>query len=64
MVILGGMGNIWGVIVGAAFLAYLNQEGLANIGAWMNANGVSDFVFRKQSTCRCTRSGSSASFSC
>ena len=23
MVILGGMGNIWGVIVGAAFLAYL-----------------------------------------
>jgi branched-chain amino acid transport system permease protein len=36
------------VIVGAAFLSYLNQEGLANIGAWMNANGVSDFVFRKQ----------------
>src|SRR6186997_3700461 len=43
MVILGGMGNIWGVILGAAFLSYLNQEGLANIGAWMNANGVSDF---------------------
>ena len=36
MVILGGMGNIWGVILGAAFLAYLNQEGLANIGAWLN----------------------------
>jgi branched-chain amino acid transport system permease protein len=45
MVILGGMGNIWGVIVGAAFLSYLNQEGLANIGAWMNANGVSGFFF-------------------
>jgi branched-chain amino acid transport system permease protein len=45
MVILGGMGNIWGVIVGAAFLSYLNQEGLANIGAWMNANGVSKFFF-------------------
>ena len=45
MVILGGMGNIWGVIVGAAFLSYLNQEGLANIGAWMNANGVSDTLF-------------------
>src|SRR5262249_11585701 len=45
MVILGGMGNIWGVIVGAAFLSYLNQEGLANIGAWMNANGVSSFFF-------------------
>jgi branched-chain amino acid transport system permease protein len=32
MVILGGMGNVWGVMFGAAFLAYLNQEGLANIG--------------------------------
>ncbi|HKU59291.1 MAG TPA: branched-chain amino acid ABC transporter permease, partial [Gaiellaceae bacterium] len=38
MVILGGMGNIWGVILGGAFLAYLNQEGLANTGAWLNAN--------------------------
>ena len=27
MVILGGMGNVWGVMLGAAFLAYLNQEG-------------------------------------
>ncbi len=38
MVILGGMGNIWGVIVGGGFLAYLNQEGLGNIGAWINRN--------------------------
>ena len=38
MVILGGMGNVWGVMVGAAFLAYLNQEGLANTGAWLNSN--------------------------
>ena len=36
MVILGGMGNIWGVIVGACILAYLNQEGIANIGGWIN----------------------------
>ena len=36
MVILGGMGNIWGAIVGAAFLSYLNQEGLGNIGGWLN----------------------------
>jgi branched-chain amino acid transport system permease protein len=36
MVILGGMGNIWGVIVGGGFLAYLNQEGLGNIGAQIN----------------------------
>ncbi len=38
MVILGGMGNIWGVIVGALFLEYLDREGLANIGAWLNTN--------------------------
>jgi branched-chain amino acid transport system permease protein len=36
MVILGGMGNVWGVIVGGGFLAYLNQEGLGNIGAELN----------------------------
>jgi branched-chain amino acid transport system permease protein len=38
MVILGGMGNIWGVIVGASFLAYLDQAGLANTGAWLHTN--------------------------
>ena len=38
MVILGGMGNVWGVIVGAGFLSYLDREGLANTGAWINAN--------------------------
>jgi branched-chain amino acid transport system permease protein len=37
MVILGGMGNVWGVMFGAAFLAYLNQEGLANIGHELNS---------------------------
>src|ERR671929_965058 len=36
MVILGGMGNVWGVIFGAPFLAYLNQEGLPNIGHKLN----------------------------
>jgi branched-chain amino acid transport system permease protein len=38
MVILGGMGNIWGVIFGACFLSYLSQEGLANVGAWINGH--------------------------
>ena len=38
MVILGGMGNVWGVLAGAAFLAYLNKFGLGNIGAWVNQN--------------------------
>ncbi len=36
MVILGGMGSIWGVIVGAGFLEYLDRVGLANTGAWIN----------------------------
>jgi branched-chain amino acid transport system permease protein len=38
MVILGGMGNIWGVIFGACFLEYLNQEGLNNVGTWLNGH--------------------------
>ncbi|HUK44766.1 MAG TPA: branched-chain amino acid ABC transporter permease [Gaiellaceae bacterium] len=38
MVILGGMGNVWGVLIGAALLAYLNKSGLGNIGAWINAH--------------------------
>jgi branched-chain amino acid transport system permease protein len=42
MVILGGMGTIWGVILGGAFLSYLNQEGLANIGAWINQRFATD----------------------
>ena len=36
MVILGGMGNVWGVIAGAAFLEYLNLEGIANFNGWVN----------------------------
>ena len=38
MVILGGMGNITGVIFGACFITYLNLEGLNNIGAWLNTH--------------------------
>jgi branched-chain amino acid transport system permease protein len=38
MVILGGMGNIWGVIFGACFLSYLDREGLSNVGTWINAH--------------------------
>jgi branched-chain amino acid transport system permease protein len=45
MVILGGMGNVWGVIFGAAFLAYLNQEGLANIGHALNVPDVPLYQF-------------------
>jgi branched-chain amino acid transport system permease protein len=36
MVILGGMGNIWGVIVGALFLSYLDRFGLNTVGSHVN----------------------------
>jgi branched-chain amino acid transport system permease protein len=36
MVILGGMGSLWGVVVAGVILSWLNVEGLANIGAWLN----------------------------
>ena len=35
MVILGGMGSVWGVIVGALILSWLDREGLAKIGTWI-----------------------------
>jgi branched-chain amino acid transport system permease protein len=38
MVILGGMGNVWGVIAGAFFLTYLDREGLSNISGWANGH--------------------------
>src|SRR5204862_147950 len=34
----GGMGNIWGVLVGAAFLSYLNVFGLGETGSWINTH--------------------------
>ena len=36
MIILGGMGSIWGVIVGGVILGWLNVEGLAVIGTRFN----------------------------
>ena len=42
MVILGGMGSVWGVVLGGLFLAYLDQEGLAKLGNW-----VSDLIGRQ-----------------
>jgi branched-chain amino acid transport system permease protein len=47
MVILGGMGSLWGVVVGGAILAWLNVEGLANIGAWLNAHTPLDVEVAK-----------------
>jgi branched-chain amino acid transport system permease protein len=40
MVILGGIGSIWGVILGGMILGYLNIEGLATIGSKVQEGGV------------------------
>jgi branched-chain amino acid transport system permease protein len=40
MVILGGMGSVWGVLVGGMILGYLNVEGLATIGSKIQEAGV------------------------
>jgi branched-chain amino acid transport system permease protein len=37
MVVVGGMGNIWGVIVGASLIAWLNFTGLGKIGELANS---------------------------
>ena len=43
MVILGGIGSIWGVIAGALILSYLDREGLATIGAKLQQDAGLDF---------------------
>jgi branched-chain amino acid transport system permease protein len=40
MVILGGMGSIWGVLIGGMILGYLNIEGLATIGSKVQDAGL------------------------
>jgi branched-chain amino acid transport system permease protein len=40
MVILGGMGNVWGVVAGAMLLTYLDREGLSNISGWLNSHAL------------------------
>jgi branched-chain amino acid transport system permease protein len=40
MVILGGMGSVWGALVGGMILGYLNVEGLATIGSELQQAGV------------------------
>jgi len=36
MVVLGGMGNVWGVVVGAVVLAWINSVGLIQVGDLIN----------------------------
>ena len=37
MVVLGGMGNVWGVIVGALLVAWVNNTGLSQLGNSVNS---------------------------
>jgi branched-chain amino acid transport system permease protein len=37
MVVLGGMGNVWGVTIGAFLLSWLNSNGLKQIGVQFDA---------------------------
>jgi branched-chain amino acid transport system permease protein len=37
MVILGGMGNVWGVTLGGVLLAYVNYKGLFAVGHTFNS---------------------------
>ena len=47
MVILGGMGSVWGVVLAGSVLAWLNVEGLANIGTWLSRETRLDFEVAK-----------------
>jgi branched-chain amino acid transport system permease protein len=38
MVVLGGMGNVWGVLVGALVLSWFNSTGLPEIGDTFNSS--------------------------
>ena len=45
MVILGGMGSVWGVIVGGMALGWLNVEGLSTIGTELGLREVPKYQF-------------------
>jgi branched-chain amino acid transport system permease protein len=45
MVILGGMGSVWGVILGGMILGWLNVEGLATIGTKAGIEDVPKYQF-------------------
>ncbi len=45
MVVLGGMGNVWGVMLGAIVLAWVNAQGLKQIGSTINTAFNINFNF-------------------
>ena len=52
MVIVGGLGNVWGVILGAALIAWFNYSGLTQIGNTINSRfGTAYDIPRYQFLC-------------
>jgi branched-chain amino acid transport system permease protein len=45
MIVLGGMGNVWGVLVGALVLEWINSTGLAQFGSSFNNAFGTDIEF-------------------
>jgi branched-chain amino acid transport system permease protein len=45
MVVLGGMGNVWGVLIGALVLEWINSNGLQKIGDTLNSVSGKDLNF-------------------
>jgi len=46
MVVLGGMGNVWGVTIGALALAWINAKGLEQIGNTINDAANTNLNFK------------------
>jgi len=45
MVVLGGMGNVWGVTIGAIILSWINSTGLVQIGNVINSTAGTNINF-------------------
>jgi branched-chain amino acid transport system permease protein len=45
MVVLGGMGNVWGVLIGALVLEWINSNGLQKLGDSLNSISGKDLNF-------------------
>jgi len=46
MVVLGGMGNVWGVILGALVLSWINNTGLKEVGDSINESFGTELNFK------------------
>ena len=45
MVVLGGMGNVWGVMLGALLLSWINSTGMKQVGETFNSTFGTDIDF-------------------